>query len=210
LLTLFTTMVRSKLEYCCPVWNPVKKGDIQKLENVQRSFVRKIAGLRDMNYWDRLKKLKLLSLQRRRERYCIIQVWKIINNHAPNDVNMQFTRHKRRGIKAKIPRLKANAQQSVRSDYNCSFAVRAAQLWNILPSDVNTLESLDSFKIGLGTFLERFPDTPPVPGYTPANDNSLLSWKETRMTQMSWARPVKPTKTYQNVRTKLFYNFTDS
>ena len=185
MLTLFTTMVRSKLEYCCPVWNPVKIADIQKLENVQRSFIRKIAGLKDMNYWDRLNKLKLLSLQRRRERYCIIQVWKIINNHAPNDVKMQFTRHNRRGIKAKIPLLKANAQQSVRSDYNSSFAVRAAQLWNILPSEINTLDSLDSFKIGMGRFLERFPDTPPVPGYTPANDNSLLSWKETRMTQMS-------------------------
>ena len=79
-------MVRSRLEYCCPVWNPVKISDIQKLENVQRCFVRKIAGLKDMDYWDRLKKLKMMSLQRRRERYCIIQVWKIINGHAPNDV----------------------------------------------------------------------------------------------------------------------------
>ena len=185
MLTLFKTMVRSRLEYCCPVWNPVKIADIQKLENVQRSFIRKIVGLKDMSYWDRLKKLKLLSLQRRRERYCIIQVWKMINNHAPNDVKMQFTRHSRHGIKAKIPSLNTNAQLSVQSDYDNSFGVRAAQLWNVLPSETNTLETLDSFKIALGRFLERFPDTPPVPGYTPANDNSLLSWKETRMTQMS-------------------------
>ena len=137
-----------------------------------------------MNYWERLKKLKLLSLQRSRERYCIIQVWKILNNHAPNDVKMQFKRHIRLGVKALIPQSNTKAQMSVRSDYDSSFGVRAAQLWNILPANTSQLETLASFKIGLGMFLEQFPDTPPVPGYTPANDNSLLSWKETRMTQM--------------------------
>ena len=102
-------MVRSRLEYCCPVWNPVKISDIQKIENVQRCFVRKIAGLKDMDYRDRLKKLKMMSLQRRRERYCIIQVWKIINEHAPNDVQMQFKTHSRLGIKALIPKINTKA-----------------------------------------------------------------------------------------------------
>ena len=62
MLTLYKSMVRSRLEYCCPVWNPVKISDIQKLENVQQCFVHKIAGLNDMDYWDRLKKLKMMSL----------------------------------------------------------------------------------------------------------------------------------------------------
>ena len=185
MLTLYKSMVRSRLEYCCPVWNPSKIIDIQKLENVQRCIVRKIAGLRDMSYWDRLKKLKMMSLQRRRERYCIIQVWKIINGHAPNDLEMQFKHHPRLGIKALIPQLNTKAQLSVRIDYDSSFGVKAAQLWNILPHDVSQLISLESFKIGFGRFLEQFPDTPPVPGYTAVNNNSLLSWKETRMTQMS-------------------------
>ena len=34
MLTLYKSMVRSRLEYCCPVWNPVKISDIQKIENV--------------------------------------------------------------------------------------------------------------------------------------------------------------------------------
>ena len=117
MLTLYKSMVRSRLEYCCPVWNPVKISEIQKIENVQRCFVRKIARLKDMDYWDRLKKLKMMSLQRRRERYCIIQVWKIINGQAPNDVQMQFKTHSRLGIKALIPKINTKAQISVRSDY---------------------------------------------------------------------------------------------
>ena len=185
MLTLYKSIVRSRLEYCCPVWNPVKISDIQKQENVERCFVRKIAGLKDMNYWERLKKLKMMSLQRRRERYCIIQVWKIFNGHAPNDVQMQFKTHSRLGIKALIPRINTIAQISVRSDYDSSFGVRAAQLWNILPSDVSQLNLLESFKIGLCRFLEQFLDTPPIPGYTAVNNNSLLSWKEMRTTQMS-------------------------
>ena len=50
MLTLYKSMVRSRLKYCCPVWNPVKISDIQKLENVQRCFVRKIAGIKDILY----------------------------------------------------------------------------------------------------------------------------------------------------------------
>ena len=78
MLTLFKSMVRSKLEYCCPVWNPSKVWDIHAIENIQRQFTRKISSCKDIGYWERLKKLDLLSLQRRRERYMIIHVWKML------------------------------------------------------------------------------------------------------------------------------------
>ena len=42
MLTLFKTMVRSKLEYCCPVWNPRKIRDIKSIESIQRNFKRRI------------------------------------------------------------------------------------------------------------------------------------------------------------------------
>ena len=121
MLTLYKTMVRSKLEYCCPVWNPAGITDIQKLESVQRSFTNKISGCKDLHYWDRRKKLKLMSLQRRRERYCIVHVWKILNCEAPNDTGFEFQTHPRLGVKAKIPSLNKSAQLSVRRDYDNSF-----------------------------------------------------------------------------------------
>jgi len=90
MLTLYKSLVRSHLEYCCPLWHPSKISDIQQLEGVQRTFTAKISGVQHLNYWERLKALKVMSLQRRRERYIILQMWKILHDLIPNDLNITF------------------------------------------------------------------------------------------------------------------------
>jgi hypothetical protein len=154
--------------------------DIQTLENIQKQFTKKILGFKDIDYWTRLKKLKLLSLQRRRERYTIIHVWKIVNDKAPNGIDMKFYTSERLGVRAIVPSFNNKAQRSVSTAYDNSFGVKAARLWNILPKDVNTQSTLDGFKIVLGAFIQRFPDMPPATGYTPPNSNSLLDWSTDR------------------------------
>ena len=77
MITLYKSLLRSLLEYSCPLWNPKKVSDIQQLEAVQRTFTKRIWGLQDKDYWSRLQTLKLMSLQRRRERYIILHMWKI-------------------------------------------------------------------------------------------------------------------------------------
>jgi len=34
-VALYKSIVRSHLDYCCPVWSPYRKGDIEALEKVQ-------------------------------------------------------------------------------------------------------------------------------------------------------------------------------
>ena len=73
MILLWKSLVLSKLDYCSQLWSPTVKGDIQKLEMIQRSFIRKIDDMRHLDYWTQLKKLHLYSLERRREREIYIQ-----------------------------------------------------------------------------------------------------------------------------------------
>ena len=176
MLTLFKSLIRSRLEYCCPVWDPHLIKDIQAVENIQRHFTKRISGCKDLDYWDRLKKLKLLSLQRRRERYSMIHTWKILQKRAPNSTSLEFYTNERLGVRAKVPTFNHKTQRSVSTAYHHSFGVKATRLWNLLPKAVNSHTTLETFKVALGEFLVHIPDKPPIPGYTPPNSNSLIDW----------------------------------
>ena len=179
MLQLYKSMVRSRLEYCCPLWNPHRVTDIQTLEEIQRSFTRKIHGLSQMNYWERTKKLGLMSLQRRRERYVIITIFKIINDMIPNDIMIDWYSHPRLGVRVKIPPFNHRAPQYASSLLESSFKISGAKLWNMLPASVNTNVTLEKFKTSLSTFLKEYPDEPPIRGYHTQNSNSLTDWSTT-------------------------------
>ena len=177
MVTLYKSLVRPHLDYCCTLWSPMKVGEISRVEDIQRAFTRKIDGLVGLNYWQRLEKLGLLSLQRRRERYTMILVWKVYHGEMPNVTNMNFVDSKRSGPRAVVPRYCYEAQGANLSLFEGSFAVRGAQLWNVLPPNVKEAPTLFQFKSALGVFLSSIPDTPPIRGYPrQSNDNSILHW----------------------------------
>ena len=78
MLTLFKSLVLPLVEYCCQLWSPAILGDIRAIESVQRNFTSKIDGMESLTYWERLDELGLYSLERRRERYKIIYVFKVL------------------------------------------------------------------------------------------------------------------------------------
>ena len=180
MLTLYKSLVRSHLEYCCPLWNSCKSSETQLLEGVQRTFTSKIWGFQHLNYWQRLKALDIMSLQRRRERYIIIHMWKILHGVCPNGLNVQFYLPSRLGTKAIIPCLSKSSSQHNQTLYDTSFAVMGPRLWNIIPGKLHSVESLVQFKTNLKVFMKTFPDEPPINGYICRNGNSLLEWNENR------------------------------
>ena len=175
LMTLFNSLVRSRLEYCSPLWSPYLQKDIIKMESVQRSFTARIAGLKEMNYHERLRHLGLYSLQRRRERYIIIQIWKIWKGINPNDVKLEFHFNARLGPQCRRPKT-TGATHLDTLKFN-SFCSSGPALFNIILGEIK-LDKKDavSFKRHLDTHLKRISDTPPTPGYIASNRNSLLEW----------------------------------
>ena len=66
MMTLFKSLVLSRLDYASQLWSPHLLKSIYLLEKVQHSFTKHINGLRNMSYGERLKLLNLYSAQRRR------------------------------------------------------------------------------------------------------------------------------------------------
>ena len=134
----------------------------------------------DLGYWDRLKALSLMSLQRRRERYILIQMWKIHYGATSNDLTIQFHENDRLGPLAIIPPLFKGSSTAHQSLRDASFKVAGPKLWNCIPKSIRKLGTLDAFKSRLTNFLLSIPDKPPIRGYTSPNSNSILDWRVDR------------------------------
>ena len=171
MLTLHKSMVRSSVEYYCPLWRPSKISGIQELESVQKTFISKITGMKELHYYDQLIHLSLMSQQRRRERFILLHMWKILHGQTSNDLNVQFVSRPRLGTLAIIPSKSRTSSATNQTLFYNSFAVQGPKLWNAMPHNLN----LEHFKDQLTKFLLSFPDMLPIRGCSPPNSNSLLS-----------------------------------
>jgi len=75
---LYTSIVRSHLDYCSSVWAPNKKGDIEALEKVQKKATKIPPALKRLPYSERLKACQIPTLHYRRIRGDMIETYNII------------------------------------------------------------------------------------------------------------------------------------
>ena len=106
-----------------------------------------INGLGDLDYTSRLKALGLPSLQHRRRRADMLQVFKIfvqLEQLQPNEF-FELSKSKRtRGHKLKLR--KQRPRLDIRKN---SFSNRVVNDWNSLPQSLIDSESIEQFKAGL-------------------------------------------------------------
>ena len=139
MLTSFKSILPSRLDYDSQLWSPFLIKLITQLEKIQRSFTKHITEMNDMPYHEQLKSLGLYSLQRRKESYCIIYIWKIIEGLAPNFSNpITSTFSGRRARSCVISHV--NVGRIGTLAYN-SFRWHSICLFNSLPIHLRSISS---------------------------------------------------------------------
>ena len=108
-----------------------------------------VSGLEGRSYEDRLKECGLISLEDRRQRGDMIEVWKILHGKEDvdpsslftmaNDNVEQVTRNSGFSLNVVKPRFKSDPRKYF-------FTVRSCQKWNSLPYSVRESTSLNNFK----------------------------------------------------------------
>ena len=128
IVQLYKTLVRPHLEYAVQVWRPYKQGQIDLIESVQRRATRMIEGLNTMPYSRRLEKCKLISLEMRRLRCDLIEVFKMANGteslRAEHFFQMSSS-NRTRGHSKKF--FKSRSRLNVRQNF---FSQRVINPWN--------------------------------------------------------------------------------
>jgi hypothetical protein len=143
-IPLYCALVRPHLEYAVQSWSPYLQRDIDILEGVQRLATRMIRNFSAIEYPDRLARLNLYSLSRRRLRGDLITVHKIfigeINIEPSNFFTMAiFASTRGHPLKLFKPSV------STRRRAMC-FSQRIITHWNKLPSQVISAENSHKFK----------------------------------------------------------------
>lgn len=145
-LKLYKALVRPHLEYATVIWSPRYKKESIAVENVQRRATRILRSLKGSSYSERLVQLGLPTLEYRRTRSDVIEVYKIINHLEIVSEDLLNIRQERvtRGHKHKLYKKRVLRQRT-----SHTFSHRVVDVWNALPPNVVEAPSLNSFKARL-------------------------------------------------------------
>ena len=178
MLTTFKSLVQPHFDYCCQLWSPSQQSQINKIEKVQKSLVSRIMDdrLSGLDYWEKLKALRLYSQERRRERYMIIFMWKLSQGLVSGYDIIFTSMFSRTGRKAE-PSPIGKGPACLRKAREGSFRIKGVALFNSLPASLRNSDhgDIDMFKNHLDHYLSTIPDQPYVTGLVrAAQSNSLL------------------------------------
>ena len=144
LLSLYTSLFRPNLEYCIPAWSPHCVKDKELIERIQHRFTKMFPELRKLPYLQRLEYLKLWTLEERRARADLIEVYKIIHgiSSVSFDKFFEFNSYgTTRGHSLKL--MKKKVSTNLRHYF---FSERVINNWNNLDNKTVTSESINIFK----------------------------------------------------------------
>ena len=120
----------------------------QKSKKSKKISLKRLPGLQNLNYCERLQILKLKSLEHRRLIIDLVTCYNIIHNNiiiTRNNFFTFFTSTNLRGHPFRLsilPIIKNNTHRSF-------FSVRTIKIWNALPTEIVTAKNINIFKTRL-------------------------------------------------------------
>ena len=134
------------------------------------------------NVWEKLENLKMLSIQRRLQRYRVIYTWRVIEGLSPA-CGLVVTH----GPETRLGRRCSADERGRSSIFNQTFQVQGSKLFNSIPKNIRNLTGCrqEEFKEQLDIYLGTLQDQPASPGWIPQGvseagtpSNSILHQKE--------------------------------
>ena len=143
---IYIAQVRPILDYCVQLWGLVEGPLMDKWEKVQSDFTKLIPELRDLKYKNRLSHLKILSAQRRIDRYRILYTRKILLDIVPNPgIYVRNSESIRNRLTLEVPSRKGQIQMPTQS-----FLVRGPSVF------MSNFTAIYSVHLYLKTFVKKF------------------------------------------------------
>ena len=144
--TLYKALVRPHLEYASTVWSPYKMKEKKLIEGVQRRATKLLPYLRNKPYDERLRHLGLPTLEYRRYRSDLIQVYKLLHGIDNADYRIFF---KKSTTQLRGHNQKLFQRQNKLLTRKMTFSQRVVPHWNKLPEAAVNAQSVNSFKFQL-------------------------------------------------------------
>lgn len=155
MLILYKSLIRPHLDYCTVAWRPQLTKDIDKLERIQRRITKSIKECKGMQYVDRLNKLHLTTLETRRSRADLLQVYRIMNKIDKLEPSTYFTT----SLSEKSSSLRGHSQKILKTRFKTNigkslFKNRVINDWNNLSEKDINVQDINTFKNRIDNYLK--------------------------------------------------------
>ena len=148
LISIYNALVRPHFDYCSEVWDTLGIGLSTRLQKLQNRAARIVMGMtNDTPGLEAITALGWETLESQRAKSKAVQMYKVLNDLAPNALVNLFMRksdvtdYELRGSSTSL-QIPFPRTENIKK----SFSYDGAKLWNSLPEDLRDLATLPKFK----------------------------------------------------------------